>query len=158
MFPKGYVKEAAMQSVLLVEDNRILRLATRHHLMKAGYRVFVAEDGEQALASASSEAPDIVLLDMILPKLSGPDVLVRLKSDPVTAHIPVIVLTGLSKKNEYKLKAQGAIAFMEKKEWMDDPKPLLHAIATVLSSQVGSKEYFESPVPAGLNHARGADR
>jgi len=107
----------------------------RHDLIKASYQVSIAEDGEQAVKSACSDSPDIILLDMILPKLSGPDVLARLKQDPATALIPVIVLTGLSKKNEQKLKDQGAAAFMEKSQWTDDPKALLDVIKKVLEAE-----------------------
>jgi CheY-like chemotaxis protein len=146
-----------MRSVLLVEDSRILRMAMRHTLTKSGYEVFIAEDGEQAVTSASSDNPDIILLDMILPKLSGPDVLARLKQNPATAHIPVIVLTGLSKKNEQKLKAQGAAAFMEKSQWTDDPHALLNIIQEVLV-EAGNSECFQPVLAAGQQHIIAADR
>jgi CheY-like chemotaxis protein len=58
--------------------------------------------------------PDIILLDMLLPKISGPDVLRALKANPATSGIPVIVLSSLSKKNEEKLLGDGAEAYFEK--------------------------------------------
>jgi len=125
----------------------------RHSLIRAGYQVHIAEDGEQALTSACSDNPDIILLDMILPKVSGPDVLARLKQNPATAHIPVIVLTGLSKKNEQKLKILGATAFMEKSELADDPVALLVAIKAILKPESGNGEGFQPAQVAGREHA-----
>ncbi len=138
-----------MKSVLLVEDSRILQLASQRALTRAGYRVITAEDGEKAVALAHSDHPDIILLDMMLPKLSGPEVLNCLKTDPSTAHIPIIVLTGLSKKNEDKLRKDGAVAFMEKSQCADDPNLLLLTVEKVLIEDAAKKETFEKfPVEA----------
>ncbi|MFI5096082.1 MAG: PleD family two-component system response regulator [Candidatus Acidiferrales bacterium] len=100
--------------VLLVDDSKFLRMANEHALSKAGYQVTTAADGEEALRVANDILPDIILLDMMLPKISGPDVLKALKANPATMHIPVIVLTSLSQKNEEKLLHEGAIAYFEK--------------------------------------------
>jgi CheY-like chemotaxis protein len=90
-------------------------------LSKAGYEVICAEDGEIALLFAKEHQPDIVLLDMILPRMSGPDVLKRLKGDPATAAIPVVVLSGLSEKNRDKLMEDGAEEYREKSALMPGP-------------------------------------
>jgi CheY-like chemotaxis protein len=103
-----------MKSILLVEDSRLLRQATEQTLVRAGYRVVTASDGEEALRVACATTPDLILLDMLLPKLGGTEVLRTLKSTPLTVHIPVIVLSGLSQKNEIKLKKIGAAAYFEK--------------------------------------------
>jgi CheY-like chemotaxis protein len=103
-----------MTKILLVEDSKFLRMATERALLRAGYEVSVAVDGEQALELAKHESPHIILLDMLLPKLSGPDVLKALKKDSSTASIPVVVLSGLSQKNASKLQEDGAVAFLEK--------------------------------------------
>lgn len=100
--------------VLLVDDSKFMRLANAKELTRAGYEVFTAEDGEDALRVANESQPDLILLDMMLPKLSGPEVLKRLKANTVTASIPVIVLTSLSQKNEEKLIEAGAAAYFEK--------------------------------------------
>ncbi|MGA8539710.1 MAG: response regulator, partial [Terriglobales bacterium] len=94
--------------VLLVEDSKFLRVVTERALSKAGFGVSSAADGEQALQLASEQLPDIILLDMMLPKLSGPDVLKALKANPATMDIPVIVLSSLSQRNEEKLLGEGA--------------------------------------------------
>jgi len=99
--------------MLLVEDSKFLRMATEHSLSKAGYLVSAA-DGEEALQVAKEKPPDIILLEMMLPKISGPNVLQALKENHATMHIPVIVLTSLSQKNEEKLISEGAAAYFEK--------------------------------------------
>ena len=124
-----------MKTVLLVEDSKILQMVSQRSLTKAGYQVLLAEDGEKALSIAQSNRLDIIVLDMMLPKLSGPQVLSRLQQDPATPHIPVIVLTGLSKKNEDKLRKEGAMAFIEKNQSADDPNLLLLTIEQVLNQQ-----------------------
>jgi DNA-binding response OmpR family regulator len=100
--------------VLLVEDSKFLRMANERALSKAGFQVSTAADGEEALQVASDQLPDIILLDMLLPKLSGPEVLKALKANPATMHIPVIVVTSLSQRNEEKLIDAGAAAYFEK--------------------------------------------
>ncbi len=103
-----------MIKILLVEDSKFLRLATERALARAGYDVSSAADGEEALQMAREKLPDLMLLDMLLPKVSGPDVLVALKKDPLTRAIPVVVLTGMSQKNASRLQHDGAIGFLEK--------------------------------------------
>ena len=105
-----------MKSILLVEDSRFLRLATEQTLIKAGYSVVTAGDGEEALRIAYTRIPDLILLDMLLPRLGGPEVLEELKQSPLTAHIPIIVLSSLSQKNEAKLKKVGAVAYLREIE------------------------------------------
>jgi CheY-like chemotaxis protein len=100
--------------VLLVEDSKFLRIATERALSRAGYGVSTASDGEEALQLAKDQLPDIILLDMMLPKISGPAVLKALKENPATMDIPVVVLTSLSQKNEEKLLSEGAAAYFEK--------------------------------------------
>ena len=68
-------------------------MASGRVLAKAGYNILNAADGEEALRSAYENLPDLILLDMLLPKLGGQQVLHALKSNPETAHIPVIVLS-----------------------------------------------------------------
>jgi CheY-like chemotaxis protein len=104
----------ASTKILLVEDSKFLRIATERALTRAGYIVTSAVDGEQAIQMAQERLPDLILLDLLLPKTSGHDVLRALKKEILTAHIPVVVLTGLSVKNADRLRADGAFAFLEK--------------------------------------------
>jgi len=103
-----------MTKILLVEDSKFMRLATERALAHAGYEVSSAGDGEQALLMAREKLPDLILLDMLLPKMGGPEVLRALKKDAATAEIPVVVLTGMSQKNAERLQADGAAGFLEK--------------------------------------------
>lgn len=100
--------------VLLVEDSKFLRIANERVLARAGFDVSTAEDGEEALRVAYDKLPDVILLDLLLPKISGPDVLRALKENPATLHIPVIILSSLSQRNEEKLLKEGAAAYFEK--------------------------------------------
>jgi len=122
-----------MMKILLVEDSKFLRLATERAMTRAGYDVSSAADGEEGLRMAREKLPDLILLDMLLPKLSGPDVLRALKVDPATAAIPVVVISGLSQKNAAKLEKEGAFAFLEKSELALDQgsEPLLVKLESI---------------------------
>jgi len=102
--------------ILLVDDSKFLRLATERALVRAGYDVVTAGDGEEGLRVAREAKPQIILLDMLLPKMTGPDVLKALKKDPVTAEIAVVAFTGMSQKNAERLQQDGAVAYLEKSE------------------------------------------
>ena len=136
--------------VLLVEDSKFLRMATEQSLSKAGYLVSTADDGEEALQVANDNLPDIILLDMMLPKISGPNVLKALKENPATMHIPVIVLTSLSQKNEEKLLSEGAAAYFEKSALALDQNSsrLADTVETVLARAMGRRA--SSPGQTGV--------
>jgi len=120
--------------VLLVEDSKFLRMATVRALTTAGYEVISANDGEQAWKLAREHVPDLILLDVMLPKLSGPEVLKLLKNDPATSAIPVMMLTGLSQKNAKQFEKDGASSFFEKSDAMlgKGPDSLFAAVDRVL--------------------------
>lgn len=103
-----------MHTILLVEDSRLLRLLNQRALTRAGYQVLIAHDGEEAVSMAQKHLPDLVLLDMLLPKLGGPQVLRALKQSSLTAGIPVVVLSSLPQSNEARLKKEGAAAYFDK--------------------------------------------
>jgi len=124
-----------METILLVEDSKFLRIATERALSKAGYSVICAGDGEEAISQAITKLPNLVLLDMLLPKLSGPEVLHALKKNAATAHIPVLVLSSLSQKNEEKLIQEGAAAFLEKGSLLQNPSLLLKAVKSALAKK-----------------------
>jgi len=124
-----------MQTVLVVEDSKLLRTNSERILRKAGYLVVTAVDGLEALTVTRESRPDLILLDMMLPKLDGPSVLQALKADPMTAPIPVVVVTGLSQKNEEKLLKAGAAAFVEKGSLLDNEQSLLDTIKKTLEGR-----------------------
>jgi len=124
------------QTILLVDDSRLLRTANHRALVRAGYDVIDAEDGQRALELAQEKMPDLILLDMMLPKLSGPEVLRTLKSDPRTSSIPVIVLSALSEKNREKLEQDGAAEYVEKSDDLlrNDSAILVRTIRKVMGT------------------------
>ncbi len=82
-----------MAKILLVEDNEMNRDMLSRRLVKRGYEVVIAVEGEQGVALARTDSPDLVLMDMSLPVLDGWEATRRLKSDPATRQIPIIALT-----------------------------------------------------------------
>jgi CheY-like chemotaxis protein len=120
--------------ILLVEDSVAIRRENERALTKVGYEVICATDGEAALAQAVSEKPDLILLDMILPKVSGPEVLHQLKADERTADIPVIVLSSLPEKNRQKLIEAGAEEYLEKS--MMTPAPGVNVLPKALENVI----------------------
>jgi CheY-like chemotaxis protein len=102
------------KTILVVEDNRFLRATTERSLVRAGYKVVTACDGDEALRMAAETGPDLVLLDMLLPKLSGPEVLRSLRTIPQTEAVPIVVLGSPPQSNERKLKRDDATAYSDK--------------------------------------------
>ena len=121
--------------ILLIEDSTFQRIANERVLLKAGYSVIQAGDGEEGLRVARKDIPDLILLDMMLPKVSGLDVLRALKGDVLVKRIPVIVLSGLGQGNETKLLNEGAAAFFTKSEksFEKSSSALIQAVENVLA-------------------------
>lgn len=89
------------KTILLVEDELPFRQIYKDALTSIyNFKVVEAEDGEQALSIVAKQPPDLVLLDLIMPKKSGFDVLSQLKNDPRYKHIPVIVYSVIDEKSE----------------------------------------------------------
>lgn len=125
-----------MAKILLVEDNEMNRDMLSRRLARKGYEVVVALDGAEGVAMARSEIPDLILMDMSLPIMSGWDATRNLKGDPGTVSIPVIALTAhaMSSDREQALQA-GCDDF--------DTKPielirLLEKIETLLKKRASS--------------------
>ena len=87
-----------VSTVLLIDDSKFLRRANELSLAKAGHKILTASDGEEGLRLAREKRPDVIVLDMMLPKLGGAQLLQLLKGDPLTAKVPVIVLSSLPQK------------------------------------------------------------
>ena len=109
-------------TVLLVEDSKLQKLVNERILHKAGYTVLNAADGQEAVRLARKAIPDIILLDMMLPKLGGREVIQALRADASTARIPVLVFSGLSQANEAKLTEEGAAGYFAKSRLADHPE------------------------------------
>ena len=101
--------------ILLIEDDQFLRRACEVGLKKRGFTVLTAVDGEEGLRQAHAESPDLILLDMLMPKLSGMQALAALKDDEKTRDIPVVILSNSSVEADVqRAKELGAIGYLVK--------------------------------------------
>ena len=92
--------ETTGKRVLVAEDDRFLRRACEMSLRQLGFTVLLAKDGEEALALIKSDPPDLILLDLLMPKVNGLEVLRALKSRDDTRSIPVLILTNSSRAQD----------------------------------------------------------
>jgi len=107
-----------MKKILFIEDESALQKTFGEILKQEGYEMISALDGETGLRLAKSEKPDLILLDLILPKIHGFDVLKKLKGDKETKDIPVIVLTNLEKIEDVdKALELGATTYLIKAQY-----------------------------------------
>ena len=103
------------KKILFVEDEPNLQKAITEVLVQEGFKVLAAADGEEGLKTAKKEKPDLILLDLILPKKDGFEVLKELKADDGTKNIPVIVLTNLEGLGDVeKALSLGATTYLVK--------------------------------------------
>jgi CheY-like chemotaxis protein len=114
--------------VLVVDDHEMLRSGVSLALSAAGYRVDSAADGLAALACVSRSRPDVVVLDLRMPVLDGYATMARLRADPATAGIPVVIATGAEDQRGRSM-AEGAAAFITKPI---DARQLLREVSLAL--------------------------
>jgi len=109
------------KKVLVVEDDSLLQDMLAQQLSKDAWTVSYAKDGDRALEIARTEKPDIILLDLMLPGVSGYDILANLKKDPELTRIPVIILSNLGQQEDIDKGLQlGATDFMIKSNFTLD--------------------------------------
>jgi len=95
-------QEPAAKTILIVEDDPLLIKMYKTKFVSEGYSVFTAFDGEAGLSLALEKKPDLIILDVMMPKLSGIDMLKKLKGDAYGRNVPVIILSNLSQEEEAK--------------------------------------------------------
>jgi DNA-binding response OmpR family regulator len=124
------------KKILIVEDDKSLREMYQLRLSINGYDVIEAKDGEEGLDLAIKERPDLIMLDIMMPKMSGMDVLDIIKSTPETKDIPVILLTAL---NEDSVRSKGLVYgaedYLVKSQTM--PGKVVEKIEEVLARKEG---------------------
>jgi len=132
--------------ILVVDDVATNRIVMKVKLTSACYTVDQADCGAAALAAARDNQPDLILLDLVMPDMSGHEVLRRLKADPVTSHIPIILITALSDRTAKMEGLQaGADDFLTKPV---DEVTLLARVRSLLRAQETARELRESGEPA----------
>lgn len=117
--------------ILIVDDERSIVNTLRMFLESDNYNVIEAFSGDRAIQKAHSESPDLILLDVMLPDMTGYEVCSRLKKSPSTRSIPIIMLTGLSgiSKNDKRLGLElGADDYITKPFDPDELKARIHAL------------------------------
>ena len=121
------------KTILYVEDNEFNLKMVRQLLARTAYRLIEATDGELGVATALKEVPDLILMDIQLPKMSGLDATRQLRADPKTAAIPIVVITSFALSgDDQKAKDAGATAYMAKPY---SPRELLQMIRNLLPEQ-----------------------
>jgi len=117
--------------VLLVEDDNFLVEMYTTKFELEGFKVVTAEDGQKGIEAAGEEKPDIILLDILMPKMDGFSVLEQLKKNPATQDIPVILLTNLGQKEDVKKGFDlGAAGYLIKAHFM--PSEVVEKIKKIL--------------------------
>lgn len=107
-----------MSKVLIVEDDPFLLKMYQKKFEIAGFEVQIAADGEEGLSKIKSFLPNIVLMDIMMPKLNGLEVVAKAKADPSLKSIPIIVLTNLSSSTDAKTAVEkGAVAYLVKSDY-----------------------------------------
>ena len=101
--------------ILIIEDDKFLSLILKGRLEKEGFKVFQAFDGNEALEILTKDIPDMILLDLIMPNMSGFEFLEVLRSDPQYASIPVVVVSNLGQESDMeKAKSLGVVEYYVK--------------------------------------------
>jgi len=118
------------KTILYVEDNELNRKIVRDLLKRTSYALIEAQDGEAGVATALEKRPDLILMDIQLPKISGIEATRRLRAEPATATTPIVALTSFALSgDEQKAKEAGATAYLAKPY---SPKELLGLIRSIL--------------------------
>ena len=120
----------SQKTILYVEDNEFNRKIVRQLLAKTSYSLVEAMDGEAGVAAALAAPPDLILMDIQLPKMSGLDATRQLRGDARTAAVPIIVVTSFALSgDDQKAKAAGATAYLAKPY---SPRELLAQIRAIV--------------------------
>ena len=125
-----------MAKILLIDDDPLLVRMYQKKLENDGYMVATAGDGEEGLAKVAEFSPDLILLDIMMPKMNGLLVLKKLKENPATANIPVVMLTnvGSSDQDAEEGLELGAVAYLVKA--VNRPSTVISKVKEILSGYV----------------------
>ncbi len=120
-----------MKNILIIEDDEFLRALIGKKFAMENFNMISAIDGEEGVKRAREDKPDMILLDLVLPKLDGFEVLEKLKADEATAKIPVIILSNLSQKEDIEKGIKlGAIDYIIKAQFT--PEEIIEKAKNIL--------------------------
>jgi DNA-binding response OmpR family regulator len=140
-----------MASVLLIEDDEAQRFVARFALKKAGHEVNEAADGVQGLRVAREQPPDVIVCDVMMPGVTGYDVLAQLRADPELATVPVILLTAMSdRKHMRQGMTAGADDYLTKPY---RPEELCEAVSALVARRQVQEEAFRSSLSGVVESA-----
>jgi len=121
-----------MTKLLITEDDPLMSRMYQKIFTFEGYEVVMAADGQEGLDKAREVNPTMILLDVMMPKLNGLQVLEKLKADPATRSIPVVMLTNLAGQQDAEnALSKGAIKYIVKSEY--DPKQVADMVKEILA-------------------------
>ncbi|MEA2006286.1 MAG: response regulator [Acidobacteriota bacterium] len=125
------------KKIVVIDDDKVTLKLLENTLSKLGLQVFLAQDGEKGLELAKEIKPDIVLSDMLIPKLHGLDLCQRIKSDPELKQIKVILMTAVYKSLPFQqeIKSSGADDFITKPLDINDLTNRIQKMLSTVSSQ-----------------------
>src|SRR3989338_444327 len=119
------LKNTSMAKVLIIEDDPLMSRMYQKIFSFEGYEVDTADNGEDGLAKVRSGRPNLILLDIMMPKMNGFEVLTKLKTDPETKSLPVVILTNLAgQKDAENAMTKGAVKYIVKSEF--EPKQVVN--------------------------------
>jgi len=122
-----------LSKILVIDDDRNLRKMVKANLAARGYQVLVASDGEKGLEQVQLEHPELVFLDLMMPGISGWDVLIALKTDQKLEKIPVIIITASGREDEEnKARSMKAAGYLVKPFGVDE---LMRQVKLTLGSE-----------------------
>lgn len=121
-----------MAKVLIIEDDPLMSRMYQKIFTFEGYKVELAADGEEGLKKVKKDKPNLVLLDIMMPKLNGLQVLEKLKLDPDTKSIPIVMLTNLAGQQDAETAmSKGAVKYIIKSEY--EPKQVANMVKEILA-------------------------
>jgi CheY-like chemotaxis protein len=130
-----------MAKILLIEDDQLIQRMYQKMFVFEKYEVEIASDGEEGLEKARTVAPTVILLDVMMPKMNGIEVLEKLKLDPETKKIPVVMLSNLAGEADIETAlSKGAVKYIIKSEY--DPKQIADMVGEII------KGYTRNDIPA----------
>jgi CheY-like chemotaxis protein len=120
-----------MKKILIIEDDPLMQRMYQIAFSAGGFDVDIASDGQEGLEKSISSSPNLILLDVMMPKVNGFEVLDRLKNDEITKGIPVIMLTNLSvEKDAETAVSKGALKYLVKSDY--EPNQVLDIVKQIL--------------------------